>query len=166
MEPLFPKEKFKGTLGHLFTQGLFYEYRYQHGFEWTPYTLREDDWQGCLSMRKIYLQQGSEYEAAQLLLGSWDHWNRLKRCSWFKDLAVQWEEERKIREASDAKRLLMEHAEEGSIQAAKAIFDNVAPKRGRPSTQEKAQLVREDKDLDDFLTKSLHKIVPINKGKK
>ena len=69
--------KLKSDNGHYLTQGLFYEYRHHTKLPYIPYTLRERDYKGYLSMYRIYMECDTEYEAAQVLLNSWEHWCRL-----------------------------------------------------------------------------------------
>lgn len=114
------------------TQGLFYEFRHQTTCK-TPavYTLKDKDWEGCKSMYLIYMQCDSEYEAAQVLLGSWTHWNKLKATSWFATHLEKWNEERTIREESLAHKALLSQTKRGNVTAAKALLSGTK-KPGRP----------------------------------
>lgn len=137
MEPIFSKEKVRSEGGHLRTQTLFYEYRYTpRGLTETPYNLREDDYKGTLSMYKIYMESESEYEAAQRLLGSWEHWQRLLKAPFFKKHIEKWREERAAREEAIARKTLVEEATNGNVTAAKALLTPTkSTGAGRPSKE-------------------------------
>lgn len=112
-------------------------------------------------MYKEYMKCDSEYEAAIHLLGSWPHWQRLCETNWFKPYRDTWEKEREIREIAIGKKVLIEEAENGNVTAARTLYGQKAPKKGRPSKHEKEKLTREDNDLDEFLKKSFAKVSPI-----
>lgn len=160
MTPLFPREKLIGEQGILLTQGLFHEFKYQHNMPWTPYTLKEYDHLGNLSMHKIYINCSTEYEAAITLLGNWTHWKKLCACNWFKPYKEAWDEERRLKEETIAKKILIDEAEAGSVPAAKTLYEGPKATKGRPSKQEKAQAVNKELELNEFITK-VNNIVPI-----
>lgn len=146
MNCLFPKERLLSEIGALLTQGLFYEYRHQSSTD-PVFTLKDYDWNGCVSMYKIYMECESEYEASQKLLGSWTHWRRLCECNWFKPYVEAWREEREIKEAALGKAILIEKAAEGNVTAAKELVGQIYKKGkvGRPSKDE----VNKQKDKMD-----------------
>lgn len=116
--------------------GLFYEYRHQTTTGTIPvYTLKDTDWKDCSSMYLIYMEEESEYEAAMKLLGSWAHWNKLCKCTWFKPYLEAWRDERDIKEAAIGKKTLIEAALDGNVTAAKELVNKVIkPKKmGRPT---------------------------------
>jgi hypothetical protein len=167
MKPLFPIEKLRNTSGVMLTQSLFYEFSHMPACTDPVYTLKEFDYKGCKSMRQIYINLNSEYEASQVLLGSWEHWAKLKKIHWFSPFAEAWEAERKLREISMAKKILLEEAENGSVSAAKTIYEQDKTRvRGRPSNQEKKKSLKNTEELDDFINQAMAKIVPIESGKK
>ncbi len=132
----FEKEQLASSTGMPLTMGLFYEFRHQG--EATPiYTLKEHDWKGCKSMYKIYVSCSSEYEAAIKILGSWSHWKKLCKCTWFKPYLEDWKEEVLIREAAIGKATLIEAAEDGNVTAAKELVNQLNKKSaGRPSKKD------------------------------
>lgn len=163
---IIPRDRLVSSNNIMRTQALFLEYKYMNvssaRVNDSVYNLKDFDWKGTLSMQNIYVSCVSEYEAAMTLVGSWNHWLKLKRCTWFKPYLEAWEMQRKLREETQAKQQLLEAAEDGNVTAAKAIFDQGRTKRaGRPSTADKAKVARDDKDLDDFLKQSMAKVTPI-----
>lgn len=158
-ECIFPVERLRsGNI--LLTQGLFYEYKHQTTGEKTAvYTLREQDHGKCLSMYRIYMDAGSEYEAAQRLVGSWSHWRKICNCSWFKPYIASWRDEVLIREASIGKATIIEQALDGNVTAAKELLGQVTKKKGpgRPSNKvvesEKSALKRVDEKVVSLLTR-------------
>lgn len=157
-----PMEQLRTSGGIQMTQGLFVEWVYQTGFTVFPYTLKDYDHKGCASMYKIYMSHDTEYEAAQELVGSWKHWLKLCECTWFQKYIVAWRKERDVRDNAIGKKVLIEQALDGSITAAKTLFDiGRIQSKGRPSKQDKAKLARDDKDLDDFIKSSYGKITVV-----
>lgn len=138
------------------TQALFYEFRHQTKMpvEDIPYNLKTKDWQGTKSMYLIYMQYETEYDAAIALLGSWPHWERLRKAPWFAKHLEEWNAERALRDEALARKTLLNQAREGNVTAAKAILakDN---KRGRPSNKEK-EVKDKDADAIDQMHDRLH----------
>lgn len=159
---LVPDERLRTDNGITFTFSLFDEYRFQHKKKNAPYNLKNFGTpRGSICMYEEYMKFDSEYEAALHLLGSWPQWLKLCECTWFKPYRDSWEKEREVREIALGKKTLLEEAENGNVTAARTLYGQKAPKKGRPSNQEKEQLTRDDKDLDDFLKKSFAKVSPI-----
>ena len=159
---LAPKEKLKGESGHYKTSGLFYDKRYDS--EDAPFTLKEQDHNGLIAPKPHYVAAATEYEAALTILGSWAHWCFLKKSKWFSPIADSWEQERLLREETEAKKILIEEAENGNVTAAKAIYDQgKQSKRGRPTKAEKAKVLSKDMEIDDFLDAAMQKVTPIGK---
>lgn len=158
MDPLFTREELTAVNGMPLTMGLFYEYRHQG--EATPvYCLKETDWKGCLSMYRIYMAAESEYEAAQQLLGSWGHWNKLCACAWFKPHLEAWREEREIKEAALGKAVLIQAAEEGNVTAAKELVAQIKNiKKGRPSKKDAQEQQRKNNAVDDKVISILNRM--------
>ena len=138
MTCIFGIEKLRSG-NKMLTQGLFTEYRHQTtGGDTAIYTLKEQDHNDCISMYKVFIDSSSEYEAAQKLLGSWNHWKKLCKCSWFKPHLEDWKEEIKIREAAIGKATLIDAALDGNVTAAKELVNQLNKKSspGRPSTKQ------------------------------
>lgn len=104
------------------------------------YTMHEEEREGLPSAKKIYMEAESEYEAAMQLVGSWQHWKRLLRCSPFmKGLPYStwegleaWREEKEIRDKADALKQLKKSAEKGNVTAQKIIYEGEKKTKGRP----------------------------------
>lgn len=144
--------KYRGENGIYLTKGLFFEW----GDVNAPYTLRPDDHVArsgneYKSFSKIYLECTDEYEAAQVLLGSWSHWEKLCKVKWFmdgltsgtKELAglKEWRKEMKLRDESRAKKALMDAIAGGDTSAAKFVYGQTnkketagRPQKNKPST--------------------------------
>ena len=156
--------KYLGSSGHYLTKGLFYEFRHQNTdsvnevFTYGEQDI-EKDGKTYLSMYKIYMEFESEYEAAQAILGSWTHWQKLCECAWFKPHLKKWREEREIRESAMGKAALIKEARKGSVAAAKALVD-YANKRGagRPSKQEKANQLKREVSEDKLIKEEIERI--------
>jgi len=116
------------------------------------------------SAKQIYLKAVDEYEAAQRLVVSVEHWAYLLNLNWFMTgmedtptwtSLIQWRQEhRQIRE-SEALRLLWKEAREGNVTAIKAMLAHEKVHgRGRPSKEEvtghlkKQAAVKTDFDKD------------------
>jgi len=145
------------------TKGLFYEHRHHTTVdEKAPYTLRNMDFMDngghvYQSMYMIYMNCDSEYEAAIRLLGSYPHWVKLKRCSWFQDYVQTWERERNIRDEAIARSILVKLAECGNVTAARTLFANAEKtkkKIGRPEKGGKRQDSDGLDELDEMLGRS------------
>ena len=138
---MIDKSLMKDSMGRYRTN-LFYEFNTTAHEEYPPlYTMREDDYRGLPSAYKIYMGQSSEYAAAQELVGSWSHWQRLLTCSPFMNGPKlgyawtglnTWRDEKEIQDRSLAYLQLKENAAGGNVQAQRIIFDGTK-KRGRPS---------------------------------
>lgn len=130
-------DKFISENGVYRTQSLFIEYkRADSNINHYPYTLKERDSKrtNAISMYRIYMECGTEYEAAIKLLNSWKHWEILCEAPCFKAHIKRWREEREIREAALGKSVLIKAAEEGNTTAARALIDLSGKRKpGRPS---------------------------------
>lgn len=168
MESIYQPSQLRSTNNLFRTRSLFVESK-----DGTPpgkdflYSLKEFDHpNGYPSMHRIYLESGTEYEAAVKLLGSWEHWLELCRCKWFKPYRDKWEAERKLRDQTLAKKVLVEQTKKGSTTAARALIDyDPDKKRGRPSRGERERILREEKEIEDFLKKAKEKIKVVKGGR-
>lgn len=110
------------------TKALFYEHRHQTTVTIpAPYCLKANDhkFKGVTyrSMYLIYMSCDSEYEAAIKLLGNYQHWTKLKRCSWFLPYVEEWNAELELRESALAKSKLVKLTEEGNVTAARTLLN-------------------------------------------
>ena len=143
------------------TSSLFYERRHLNNNLAIPlYNLSKLDHHDTLSMYNIYMSQPTEYDAAMFLLGDWKHWEVLCGTKYFKSYIASWREERAVKEASIAHRVLLEAAEAGNVTAAKTILLDArkVEKAGRPSNKSVERAANHADDLDAFLVQSLKSV--------
>ncbi len=110
------------------TKALFFENRFQTTVtEPAPYCLKSNDheFDGVVyrSMYLIYMSCDSEYEAAIKLLGNFQHWTKLKRCTWFLPYVEEWNAEIVLREAALAKSKLVTLTQNGNVTAARTLLN-------------------------------------------
>lgn len=110
------------------TKALFYEHRHVTTVkELAPYCLKANDhkYKGKVykSMYLIYMSCDSEYEAAIKLLGNYQHWTKLRRCTWFLPYVEEWNAELILREAALAKSKLVTLTEAGNVTAARTLLN-------------------------------------------
>jgi len=123
------------------TKALFFEHRFQTTVtELAPYCLKSNDhkFKGVVyrSMYLIYMSCDSEYEAAIKLLGNFQHWTKLKRCTWFLPYVEEWNAEIVLREAALAKSKLITLTQAGNVTAARTLLNTkqvvgAKPKKGK-----------------------------------
>ena len=140
---------YKAANGIQLTQGLFYEFNKPDA----PYTLRSEDYVSkkgieYKSVSALYRACDSEYEAAILIVESWEHWKKLCSLDWFvtghettAGLRYQgldaWKEEQELRKKSESETMLMGMIKEGNVTAAKFMFEQHGKQaiKGRPETK-------------------------------
>jgi hypothetical protein len=128
---------------------LFYEFNKPDA----PYTLRSEDYVSkkgikYKSVSALYRDCNSEYEAAILIVESWEHWKKLCSLDWFvkghetsAGLKYQglndWKEEQELRKKSVSETVLMEQVVEGNVTAARFIYEQQSKQavKGRPETK-------------------------------
>ncbi len=160
----------KDKMGRFRTQSLFIEMR--NPKYPSPFTLKDVDHKGATSMRLKYLEisDPTEYSTAIALLGpqGWRHWQVLTQCLWFKPHLERWRTELKTKFESDRFQEMRDVAlnSKGSpagVAATKWLADRYSNKgtslkRGRPSTDEKARLLREESDEDKLLQEEAERL--------
>lgn len=137
---------------------MFYEFRYvRPDLKYDPiFNMKGHDHRGTLSIEKMYLSYATEYDAAIGILGSWSHWEKLCKCNWFKEHKARWDEERDTRNESIARRTLLKEAENGNVNAAKAVLAESKKRRfvgaGRPvNKQVPSRDPRDDEQLESMI---------------
>lgn len=151
--------------GQLLTLGIFRETNKIEGHKAT-YTLKDYDIDGCPSAYQIYMHSVDESDAAQKLLGSYGHWERLLSQSWFYNEnptighrgIEAWRSDMARRDLTEALRTLQENAMNGDSASAKRLYDihsKGAKKVGRP-VKEKTNLRSVD-NLSSLHTKFVGK---------
>jgi hypothetical protein len=145
-------------MGRLRTQSLFIETKNPNYP--APFTLKDEDHKGAMSMRRKYLDiaDPTEYSTAIALLGplGWKHWMLLTQCEWF---AIKFESDR-FQEMQDV--ALNANGTPAGVAATKWLADRYsgsrAPKRGRPSKAEKAQHLKEESEEDRLVTEEAERL--------
>lgn len=150
MKPLFKREKLVGKNRQNRTQSLFYENRYNSLGRTAYYNFKEVEWEGTVSMYRVYMNCHSEYQAAFKILGSWRHWLELCNCDWFKEHIDAWRQEMLIRDAAYGKAVLIKTTLAGSVPAARVLYDEA--KKQAPKAKQKSPIPEEK--IDDFITRS------------
>lgn len=143
------------------TTSLFWENRFAYGGTKVipTFNLSDRDHDNTLSMYNIYIACDTEYEAAMILLESWKHWEALCASNFFKKHVEAWREERSVREASLAHKVLLRAAADGNMTAARTILleSKKVSKAGRPSNQQVEKAARVQEELDSFLVSSINR---------
>jgi hypothetical protein len=147
--------KYKADNGIQLTQGLFYEFNKPDA----PYTLRSEDYVSqkgieYKSVSALYRDCNSEYEAAILIVESWEHWKKLCSLDWFVKGHVtsaglkyqgldDWKEEQELRKKSISETILMKEVGKGNVTAAKFIYEQQGKQaaKGRPETKKPKEKV-------------------------
>lgn len=161
-------DSFKDAQGRFRTQSLFCE----HPHESYPakFTLKKydhvKDGKTYISLYLKYMEIGdpTEYQVAERLFGSWDHWLALTRSKWFGKHLTGWREELAVRleserffEMKDATNDRGAHGVSATKWLAERYGEKSIAKRGRPSKQEKAnhlaKLKDETAELDDDIAR-------------
>jgi len=99
--------KFKNEMGVLYLKALFFE-QVNADKSTVVYTLKNEDHtvDGITypSLYKLYMSVGdpTEYRFAINHLDSWDHWERLCECSWFKPYVEKWRRELDLKIKSES----------------------------------------------------------------
>jgi len=142
------------------TKAMFYEHRHQTTVEINaPYCLKPNDheFKGVVykSMYLIYMSCDSEYEAAIKLLGNYQHWTKLKRCTWFLPYVEEWNAELKLRESALARAKLVQLTEAGNVTAARTLLnDKKIAGVGKPKSKGKRTSDIVPGDIEEMLERT------------
>ncbi len=126
-------------------------------------TLKDYDNNGFRSAYRLYMESVDEYDAAMKIVGSMTHWRKLMSCSWFmtgdpdKNIAglESWRKDLQAKDASTAKKKLLEKVEEGDRLSAQFLMtyatkgdtaglDLKSKKASRRGAQHRGELVNLD----------------------
>jgi len=150
------KSKLKDTKGRPLTQSLFLELGYS---DYSVYTLKDADheYEGKVypSLKRLYLEcaDPTEYQFAVKHLLGWKHWQRISENRVIKKHVEEWREELEVKLRSEGVRNAIQHAQDGTFQAAKWLADRGWDKRaaGRPSKEEMEREKKvQEKISDEF----------------
>jgi hypothetical protein len=119
------------------------------------------------------MEAESEYEAAMILVGSWQHWQRLLKCKPFMEGSddggswqglKSWREEKAIRDKALAYNQLKISAAQGNVTAQKIIFDGdkETKGRGRPSKAEVRKEAAKQAEVADKVKDDLERIKKVD----
>lgn len=95
--------KYRDSMNRFRTFSLFKETnKFTDNYE-AVFVLHEDD-KDLPSLKRIYLsyEDPTEYQFALDVFDSWDHWERLTNCTFFKPYIKQWREELEVKIRSNA----------------------------------------------------------------
>ena len=124
------------------------------------YSLRDYDHKGYTSAYQIYMHSVDEHDAAMKLVGSMSHWRKLLSLRWFMEGRPecqfegiqQWRLDMAARDASTAKKVILDQCEQSNVPAARAL-DKLS-KEVLPQTKKAKTIVsREDNNITQFLSK-------------
>lgn len=127
-------------------KGLFYETTMADKTG-VKYTLKDEDHLGFPSLSRLYLQSNdpTEYSFAVTHLESWDHWEMLCECNWFKPYIARWRRELEMKMKSEALSRIMSSAKQAgkdTLAANRFLIEKGwepkqgQTKRGRPTKDE------------------------------
>lgn len=160
------QQPLRDSCGKRLTRALFWETRNAKGEYDNPiYTLKERDHRDLPSARRIYLEcaDPTEWVAAHVLLGSWEHWHRLLSCPWFKEHIREWRDALETKMRSEALRQIANTsrgATPQSFAAARFLAEKgwEPKKTGRPAKADKERAIRMDALLGDEVADDLARI--------
>lgn len=120
----------------------------------------------CPQLYSIFMESADEYDFAIKAFGSKGHLDKLKEVKWFTEgwqgcVTFRgynaWLEDMKERDASIGKKVLIEKAQDGDVNAAKKLIDmhKQTASKGRPKkediTREAKKAAEEKTDIEDDL---------------
>lgn len=159
---------FKNSNGTHYLQGLFFEKAVNKNS--IIYTLKNEDHLGYTSLYRLYMEceDLTEWSFAIAYMDSWEHWEKLCECEWFKPYLNRWRKELQLKLASDALKTMV-HIAAGSSREAyganKYILDNgyfkKTPKedtRGRPSKEEVKGKLKEESEFNKELQEDMKRL--------
>jgi hypothetical protein len=126
------------------------------------WTLKQKEHKGLKSAYQVYMSCVDETEAAIKLTGNMKNWRDLMNSPWFMDGdtvhshegLVVWREDMKARDASLAKKILIENTENGNVAAAKSLLNESKKKtilkKNKNNSKSSATLTR----IEDFKRKN------------
>ena len=165
-------DDFKDTMGRWRTNSLFKETNTDESKYTSVFTLADEDTDGRISMRRIYMDANdpTEFLAAKQLFGNLECWTNLCKSSFFKPHLTKWRAELQRRIQSRAVRVVEEAAKFGKINATQLnaakwlatqewednkIVTNKRPPGRPPKVTDPSELLREglrsDKETEEDL---------------
>lgn len=144
--PAFQDSEFRLSNRKRLLKGLFFETTLADKTG-VKYTLKDEDHLGYPSLSRLYLEisDPTEYQFAVSCLESWDHWEQLCECNWFKPYVARWRRELEMKLKSEALAAVMKTAKangKDGLAANRYLIDrgwepkSGQTKRGRPTKDE------------------------------
>lgn len=117
------------------------------------FTLKDYDHNDMVSAYNLYMTSIDEYDAATKMVGSMTHWRKLMASSWFmtgdagKNFTGlnSWRKDMQARDASRAKKILIDKVREGDRQAAQFLL-NYATKGTTADVSQKQEKLTKPSD--------------------
>lgn len=138
---------FKTTGGIRYLKALFYETSGADK-DTVMYTLKDQDHCEYPSLYRLYmsLEDWTEYTFASTYLDSWEHWEMLCQCNWFKPYVQRWRKELELKLKARLLNVLVQDSVDTTSKtctsSAKYLLDSgwakdkSPAKRGRPTKDE------------------------------
>lgn len=151
--------KFKNESGVRLLRAIFYEQTLSDKSS-VLYTLKNEDHEGFPSLYRLFMESvlndPTEYTFATTNLDSWEHWEELQECNWFKPYVSKWRREADVRRSALFLNQIQKIAKAGSRESLAAsrylLEKGWVPKdkntKGRPSKDEINQEARRLAELD------------------
>lgn len=135
----FADSEFRASNRKRLLKALFYEYNFQDKST-VLYSLKDEDHKGYPSLSRLYLEMmdPTEYNFAIQYFESWDHWEALCQCAWFKPYIAKWRRELEVKIKSVALAQIKKEAAGGksAFTAAKYLLERGwEPKEGQGRTK-------------------------------
>lgn len=160
---------FKTTGGIRYLKALFYE---TTGAEkdTVMYTLKDQDYLEYPSLYRLYmeLEDWTEFTFASTYLDSWEHWEMLCQCNWFKPYILRWRKELELKIKARLLSVLVQDSSDTTSKtctsSAKYLLDQGwakeknPQKRGRPSKDEIASEAHRLASTENRLTDDYNRI--------
>ena len=156
-------------MGVRLLQELFYEMS-RSGKQHVLYTLKDRDHKGYPSLYRLYMEMEdiAEWDFANKYLESYEHWQMICRCKWFKLHISRWRRELELKVKSRCLKKIMDEAKSDShlsIANSKYLLekgwrnDENRAQRGRPSKKEIIDEATKIADIDRQITQDFERII-------
>lgn len=166
----FADSEFRADNNKFLLQALFFE---KTGADKSTvlYTLKDMDHLGFPSLSRLFIETNdpTEYIFATTYLGSWEHWQALTECSWFKPYIMRWRRELRVKIQSEALKAIIREAKletKNSFTANRYLVEHgwepkegVAARRGRPSKEEIRKAAHEALEQDENFKDDFERII-------
>jgi hypothetical protein len=127
MSEYITTDELRGGNNIMLTQALFVEF----GNKDAPYTMKHESYKSHKSIYEIYMESTDEYEAALKIVKNMVHWEKLCELKWFMEGLPEknirglrhWRDDMKRRDASLAKKQLMDEAKVGNVSAMRLLYE-------------------------------------------